>query len=322
MSGWALSNQCVVLAGAIAAPAENWLRERCQVVSAGVSETAFDDACPDATALLVRTDTAVTDDLLARMPNLRVVGRAGVGLDNIDLEACRQRGIEVVYTPDANTQAVVEYVMCLLCDAFRPRMRLAHPVDEGEWRRLRASVVGQRQLNELTIGILGLGRIGRGVARVASAVGSRVVFNDLRDIPDAERGGATAVDVDNLFTISDVLTIHIDGRPSNRDFVNARLIERMKADVVLINTARGSVVDNLSLSRFLAEHKRARAFVDVHEHEPFDERDPLTALENAHLYPHLAARTRTALANMSWVVRDVVAVLEGREPRRRAAGAS
>ena len=131
----------VVQFEALSRDAERWLDDRCDVRRLAPDADDLGDALREADALLVRTYTRVTEDLLESAPRLRVVGRAGAGLDNIDVAACRERGIEVVYRPDANTQAVVEYVVCLLCDALRPRTTLNGPVDAQTWHRLRADVV-------------------------------------------------------------------------------------------------------------------------------------------------------------------------------------
>ena len=124
--------------------------------------------------------------------------------------------------------------------------------------------------------------------------------------------------VDRLFSQSDVVSVHIDGRASNRHFVGAHLLTRMRSDVVFANTSRGFVVDSLALAEFLGTHPGAVGLLDVHEQEPFGEEYPLLGLPNARLYPHLASRTERAMLNMSWVVKDVVAVLEGREPQFQA----
>ncbi|MCZ6612891.1 MAG: NAD(P)-dependent oxidoreductase, partial [Planctomycetota bacterium] len=126
---------------------------------------------------------------------------------------------------------------------------------------------------------------------------------------------AEPVPVDRLFEHSDVISVHIDGRESNQQFLGAQLLGRMKSDVILINTSRGFVMDSLALAAFLREHPQAQALLDVHEREPFDAAYPLLGLPNARLYPHLASRTERAMLNMSWVVKDVVAVLEGEKPR-------
>lgn len=320
----------VLVTERLAAEAERWLESRCRVVraspdGAGVGSSGapsgdgrsggdgeFWSQLAVADALVVRTYTIVDEAMLARAPRLRVVGRAGVGVDNIDLVACRRRSIVVVNTPDANTQAVVEYVLCLLCDALRPRLAagLRTAISAEAWNRMRNEVVGRRQLGECTLGVLGLGRIGRRVAEVARAIGMRVLYNDLRTIDAAERAGAVPVDDATLFADSDIVSIHIDGRPENRRFVGAALVDRMRPDVVFINTSRGFVVDHVALARFIAGHPGSLALLDVHDPEPIAADHPLLGLPNARLFPHLASRTDTALRNMSWVVRDVVAALE------------
>ncbi len=296
----------------------DWLRGQAEVIEASPTSQAFAERAHQATGLVVRTYTNVNESLLARLPRLRVVGRAGVGVDNIDLAACTARNISVVHTPDANTQAVVEYVVCLLADALRPRTLLDRAVSLEEWESLRSRTAPARQMSEMTLGILGLGRIGSRIAAVAGAIGFRVLFNDLLSKDPRECHGATAVTLEQLCRDSDVLTLHIDGRPSNRRFVSERLIHLLRDDVTLLNTCRGMVIDEMALARFLATHPRARASLDVHDPEPFTSDSPLLGLANALLAPHLASRTSTAMTNMSWVVRDVVAVLQGRAPTHQA----
>jgi D-3-phosphoglycerate dehydrogenase len=305
----------VVVTEHLADEAAEWLAARCEVVRAPVDDPRFAEAAPEVEALVVRTYTQVDAALLSHLPRLKVVARAGVGIDNIDLEACRARGVQVVFTPDANTQAVVEYVLCLLCDALRPRLFLDEPVERQEWDELRQDVVGLWQMNELVIGILGLGRIGKRVAEVARAIGFTVLYHDVAEIPESERRGAECVTLERLFAESDVLSIHVDGRPSNRRFVGRALLERMRPDAILINTARGCVVDPEALADWLRGNPAAQALLDVHDPEPITDANPLLPLPNAHLAPHLASRTMTAMDNMSWVVKDVAAVLEGRKPR-------
>jgi phosphoglycerate dehydrogenase-like enzyme len=296
--------------------AYTWLAERCDVVRARPCEAAFVEIAERLEGLVVRTYTAVDEKLLRCLPRLKVVGRGGVGLDNIDIDACKARGITVVSTPDANTQAVVEFVLCCLCDALRPRAPLERALTKEEWHQVRdEELVGLWQMNELSLGILGLGRIGRRVAEVARAIGFDVIFHDIRGIPDDERGGAEPVDLHTLFGESDIITIHVDGRASNRHFVGAHLFRLMKPDAILLNTSRGFVIDHEALAMWLLAHPAATALLDVHDPEPVEPTNPVLGLDNAHLTPHLASRTLTAMDNMSWVVKDVVAVLEGKSPK-------
>lgn len=292
-----------------------WLRERADLVHCSHTELPrFHDLLASAAGLIVRTYTTVGPDLLARAPLLKVVARAGVGLDNIDIPACRDRGVEVVHTPGANTRAVVEFVAALLLDALRPRVFLNHALPLQEWNKLRRELNAPRQLCDLTIGIYGFGRIGREIARLAAALNMRALYTDLLDIPEASRTGATPVPPDRLLRESDIVTVHIDERATNRHVFNAAAFGLLKPDVLFINTSRGFVVDPAALANFLSANASAQALLDVHDPEPFDASNPLLCLPNAHLSPHIASATDHAKREMSWVVRDVWRVLSGQPP--------
>lgn len=310
-----LTPPTVLVTEHLAEPALAWLNRHAHVVRAQPGSPEFEDCASRVEGLVVRTYTRVDEDLLALLPALKVVGRGGVGLDNVCLKACRARGVPVVYTPDSNTQAVLEYVLCLLCDALRPRLFLDRPVPRQEWDAIREEVCGLWQMNERSLGILGLGRIGSRLAQVAQAIGFTVRYCDIREIPERERHGAECVDMPTLFAESDVISVHVDGRPGNRHLVGPNVVQMMRPDVLFLNTSRGFVVDHEALASFMRANPAAMAMLDVHDPEPIADANPLLGLPNAHLAPHLASRTTTALENMSWVVRDVIAVLAGREPR-------
>ncbi len=295
----------VIITEHLSDEATAWLEERAEVVHCAVTDEDFKALAPRVAALIVRTYTEVDAALLSNLPQLRAVGRAGVGLDNVDERACASRGVRVFNTPDANTQAVVEYVLALLCDALRPRLFLDAPVAKEEWNEIRQEVVGLWQMNELVLGILGFGRVGKRVTEVARAIGFQVIYNDLLEVPECERRGAQPVALEALFTDADIVSIHIDGRNENRKFVCAALIDLLRSDAVLINTARGMVLDDTALAGFLARNPAAMALLDVHDPEPFTASNPLLGLPNAHLAPHLASRTMSAMDAMSWVVKDV-----------------
>jgi hypothetical protein len=208
-----------------------WLAERCEVVRAPADSDRFDELAPNCDALIVRTYTNVDASLLERLPNLRVVARAGVALDNIDVPACRSRGVEVVHAPGANSSAVAEYVFALLFDALRPRVFLDTPLDLAGWSDLRAELTAPRQLADCTLGIWGMGRIGTRVARIAQAFEMRAVYCDLREIPASERHGARPVSRDELLERAEIVTVHVDDRPSNRGLVGPDAFGRMRSDV-------------------------------------------------------------------------------------------
>ena len=301
------------------AQAASWLAERTDLREVPFTETAALHALlPQAVGLVVRTYTKVDAAMLAKAPNLRVVARAGVGLDNVDVDACRARNVQVVYTPDANSSAVVELVFAVTLDAIRPRLFLEAPLDPARWASVRKDLIGRRQLEEMTLGVLGLGRVGTRVARVGNAFGMRVLYHDLRDIAEHERAGAKAVSFERLLGESDVLTIHVDGRSDNRMLLGANQFGKLKPDAIFINASRGMVVDHAALAKFLTANPAASAILDVHEPEPIAPDNPLLGLKNAHLMPHIGAATAKAHTNMSWVVRDVWRVLSGERPEHPA----
>ena len=310
-----MSRPLVIQTEELDASCAGWFAERVELVQCPSEETArFDELLARADGLVIRTYTKVDSELLARAPKLKVVGRAGVGLDNVDIPACKARGVTVLSTPDANTRAVVELCWAFILDAVRPRLFLERPMDLAEWKKIRKELTAPRQLSDLTLGILGLGRVGRSMARIAGAFNMRVIYNDLLEIPPGERHGAIPVPVGEVFGAADIVTVHIDGRKNNRLFVGNELLSRMKRDAVFINASRGFVLDALALAALLWERPDTTAILDVHDPEPFAADYPLLSVPNCHLSPHIGAATATAHRNMSWVVRDVWRVLSGEKP--------
>jgi D-3-phosphoglycerate dehydrogenase len=293
-----------------------WLRQQANVIEIQYDEPNFDRALPDAEGMVVRTYTRVNDAMLDKASKLRVVGRGGVGLENIDVRACRRRGVEVVYTPSANTWAVGDFVFGFMLQLLRPwcffRDRVNTP---AEFKRIRADERGV-ELSELTLGILGMGRVGRRVAHIATrGFGMKVIYNDLLDVQSQLDFPATPVDKATLFRESDVLSLHVTMLPGNENMVGKEQLAMMKPTAILINTARGEVLDAHALADALRAKELAGAAIDVFWPEPPKDDFPLLGFKNVLLTPHVAARTRTAIENMSWVVRDVVAVLKGEKPK-------
>ena len=305
----------LVSEGSDPAPLE-WLKERANVLEIPFNDPSFESHLPNVDGLVIRTYTRVNDALLEKAPRLRVVGRGGVGLENIDLDACRRRGVRVVYTPNANTNAVGDYVFGVLLRLVRDWVFLdrVNLPDMRQFKRVRDQIRG-RQLDELTLGILGMGRVGRRVGRIAAmGFGMRVIYNDLLDVSALLDFPATSVDKDTLYRASDVLSIHVDMRTGNANLVGRAQLALMKPSAILINASRGEVLDAGGLADALRGKRLAAAALDVYHPEPPPSDFPLLGMPNVLLTPHLASRTWTATTNMSWVVRDVIAVLEGREP--------
>jgi phosphoglycerate dehydrogenase-like enzyme len=293
-----------------------WLREQVNVIEIPYDDPGFDNALREAEGMVVRTYTRVNDAMLAKAPKLRVVGRGGVGLEAIDVAACRRRGIEVVYTPSANTWAVGDFVFGYMLQLLRPWCFFRERVyDPKEFKRIRADERGV-ELSELTLGILGMGRVGRRVAHIATrGFGMKVIYNDVLDVQSQLDFPATSVDKATLYRESDVLSLHVTMLPGNENMVGKEQLAMMKPTAILINTSRGEVLDAHALADALRAKKIAGAAIDVFWPEPPKDDFPLVGFKNVLLTPHIAARSRTAIENMSWVVRDVVAVLRGEKPK-------
>lgn len=299
--------------------AQAWLAERVRLEVCAPEEPRFAMLLAQAQGLVVRTYTRVDAALLERAPNLRVVGRAGVALENIDLAACRSRGVEVVHTPAANTQSVVEFVLAMLFDALRPRAYLEAPLVGQAWHQARQTLQAPHELAGLDVGVLGFGRIGSRVGRVLHALGCTVRYHDIRPIPPQERWGCVPVSLQELQAQSRVLSVHVDWRAENHHLIDESFLAALRPDCILVNTSRGLAVDPHALAAWLRANPQALALLDVHDpYEPVGPDHPLLGLPNARLTPHIAAATAPARLNMSWVVRDVVAVLEGRPPENPA----
>jgi phosphoglycerate dehydrogenase-like enzyme len=305
----------LVTEGSDAVPLQ-WLRERATVVETPPDHPDLAEHLAVAQGLIVRTYTRVNQAMLAQAPRLRVVGRGGVGLENIDVAACRARGVEVVFTPDANTLAVGDFVIGYMLQLLRPWAFFKDAAYEPkEFKRIRNTVRG-RQLNELTLGILGMGRVGRRLGRIAArGFGMRVIYNDVLDVHDELDFPAESVDKPTLFRDADVLSLHVTMLPGNEHLIAAEQLAMMKPTAILINTSRGEVLDAGALADAIRGKRLAGAALDVFDPEPPAADFPLLGLDNVLLTPHLAARTYTAIENMSWVVRDVMAVLEGEKAK-------
>ncbi len=256
----------VVTEGSDPAPLK-WLADRVRVEQVPLDDPALPARLAEADGLLVRTYTRVTETFLAKCPRLKVVGRGGVGLENIDVAACRRRGIQVVYTPDANTLAVGDFIFGYLLQLLRPWAFFKEKAyDAKEFKRIRDTVRG-RQLNELTIGILGMGRVGRRVGHIAAnGFGMRVIYNDIIDFAargDAPAFPAAAVDKPTLLRESDILTLHVTMLPGNENMIGREQLAQMKPDAVLLNTSRGEVLDAAALAEAIRGKRLAGAAIDV-----------------------------------------------------------
>ncbi len=278
-----------------------------------IDEPALCEAVKGMHAVIVRA-ARISQKVIEAGQELKVIGKHGVGVDNIDLQAATRRGIQVVNTPGANAEAVAEHAVALMMDLSR-QIALAH----NELRRgnyaIKQDITG-RELRGATLGVVGFGHIGQRVAEIChAAFQMTILYTDVRSVPDAERAlGAQRVSLEQLLSRAEYVTLHLPLLPETRHLLDERALSLMRADAVLINTSRGGVIDEATLYRFLAEGRIAGAALDVFEQEPLPPSSPLLELDNIVLTPHVAGTTRQALAKMSLVAEDVLRVLRGETP--------
>ena len=238
-----MTTPIILITEPIAQEPKTWLSGHGTVVEMGTDHPEFASTLANAEGLIVRTYTIVDQALLDQAPMLKVIARAGVGLDNIDLNACTARGIRVVNAP--NAMAVVEYMISMLLNTLRPIQSITDPQDLNNWHQLREDAITPRSIVGTSLGIIGLGYIGSRVARAASGLGVQVHHNDLRRIPEGQSQGSTHQALETLLSQSETISIHVDGRAENKNLINDQAFAFMRSDVVLINASRGFVVDPL-----------------------------------------------------------------------------
>lgn len=264
-------------------------------------------------ALVVRSGTNVTARIIEAGKRLRIIGRAGTGVDNIDVEAATRRGIPVVNAPEGNTLAATEHTLAMMLALARNIPQANASLKKKEWKRSRFMGF---ELNEKTLGIVGLGRIGREVAKRANAMAMRcVAYDPFISRERARELGVELLPLDELFRQSDVITVHTPLTSETRHLINAEKIAMMKKGVRLINCARGGIIDEKALYEGLKSGKVAGAALDVFEHEPPYE-SPLLSMDNVVVTPHLGASTIEAQQNVAiTVAKEIIAVLQGSQPR-------
>ncbi|MEO8847480.1 MAG: NAD(P)-dependent oxidoreductase [Casimicrobiaceae bacterium] len=265
-------------------------------------------AVVDADALIVRNRTQVNPALLAHALNLRVVGRLGVGLDNIDVAACATREIEVFPATGANALAVAEYVIATAMLLLRGTYGASADVAAGGWPRVRLSA--GREINGKCLGLVGFGGIGRLTAGLARALGMRIVAHDPQvaaSDPAWTQHAATALALDALLASADVVSLHVPLVAATRNLFDAGRLARMKRDAVLINTSRGGIVDERALAAALAAGQLAGAALDVFDAEPLAAGSPLAGAPNLLLTPHIAGVTAESNQRVSSLVAQRVA---------------
>jgi D-3-phosphoglycerate dehydrogenase len=283
------------------------------VVKTGLSPEELKSEIAEADALLVRSATKVTGDVIASAPKLVAIGRAGVGVDNIDVEAATQRGIVVCNSPEGNTVAAAEHTLALILSLARNVPAANASVAAGEWKR--SAFLGVELLNK-TLGIVGLGKIGSEVAVRGASFGMKIIGYDPFIATDqAERLGIEVVELADIFARADFITVHVPLTKDTQHLIGDENLANVKPGVRIINCSRGGIVDEGALASALQDGRVAGAGLDVFAQEPPTD-SPLLGLSNVVLTPHLGASTAEAQVKVAVdVAQQVLDVLGGRPAR-------
>ncbi len=269
---------------------------------------------PEYDALMVRSGTKVTAAVIEAGTHLKIVGRAGVGVDNVDIPAATRRGIVVVNSPEGNTIAAAEHTLAMMLSLSRMIPDANASVRAKEWDRKR--FVGS-EVQKKTLGIVGLGKIGSHVARVARAMGMKLIaFDPFITAERAEEIGCRLVELDFLFAEADYITLHVPKTPQTANLINTAAIAKMKPTTRIINCSRGGIIDEAALAEAIATGQLAGAALDVYETEPLGESPLRDLAPKVILTPHLGASTTEAQVNVAVDVaeqiRDVLLGLPAR----------
>lgn len=283
-------------------------------VKIGLSKDEIIAALPDYDAWLVRSGTRPDAEMIAAGKKLKVIGRAGIGVDNVDVAAATAHGVLVMNTPGANSMATAEQTLALMLAASRFTAQAHHSLLKGEWNR--NSFVGQ-ELFQKTLGVIGFGKIGRLVATRAQAFGMTVLAYDPYVSEEAARNlNVTLVDLEDLLAQSDYITLHAVATAETANLINAETLAQMKDGVIIINVARGKLIDEAALAAALDSGKVRAAGLDVFVQEPPAADNPLIGHPKVAHTPHLGASSVEAQANVSIdIVKSVLDALRGVDVR-------
>lgn len=264
-----------------------------------------------ADAILSLLTDRVDDELLDAVPELRVVSNFAVGFDNIDVPACTRRGVAVCTTPDVLTETTAEFTMALVFAVARQIVPAARAAREGDWKTWYPLRFLGRDLAGATIGIVGMGRIGAHVATMAHAFGMHVVYFD----PNTEDKRFERLDLDEVLSCADIVSVHAPLNDRTRGLIDANALASMKSDAILINTARGPVVDTDALVAALERGHLAGVGLDVTDPEPLPADHPLYGFDRVTIAPHIASATHATRREMARLAVDnVIAVLTHTTP--------
>jgi len=262
-------------------------------------------------ALMVRSATKVTADVIKAGKNLKVIGRAGIGVDNIDVEEASRHGIYVVNSPGGSTRSVAELSIALMFALARKITRADASMKNGEWAKKKLKGI---ELQGKILGLIGSGRIAQEVAKIANCLGMHVLVYSPHCTPEkAKAMNAELKSMEEIFSMADFISLHVPLTNDTRHMINEALLRKMKPTSFLINVARGGVVDEEALYKLLKEGSIAGAAMDVYEQEPY--KGKLSELDNIILTPHIGAATKEGQIRAGVICAEqILKVLDGKEP--------
>lgn len=309
------SRPLIVLAGPIHPDGKAMLEAEARVVVCNdETEAGLVAVAADASGILFRAKPNCSASLMAACKRLRVVGRHGAGLDIVDIPAATRLGVAVVHAPGSNSQAVAEHALMLMLACVKRTLEIDKGTREGKWREQR---VGSTELGGKTLGIVGVGNVGRRVAKFAGAIGMRVLGYD-KYVPADElrrRGVEPVGSLEALLPQVDVLTCHTPLTDETRHMINEKTLALMKKGAIFINTSRGPVHDERPVFEALAKGQLRAAGIDVFEEEPVSADNPILRLPNVVVSSHMAGVTAEAGRQMAvQVAGEMLRVLRGERP--------
>ena len=276
-------------------------------------EATLMDQAREVDGIVLRAQGKATRRLMENAPRLKVAARHGVGVDNIDVEAATDLGIQVVNTPLANMESVAEHAFGILLDLSKVICKVDRGLRKGVWRE--KSEFNGTEARGKTLGIVGAGRVGARVAEIGiKGFDMKVLYRDVVSNPRLDALGARRCELDELLSQSDYVSLHVPLLPETDHLIGRRELALMKPTAFLLNISRGQVVDQEPLVEALKAGRIAGAGLDVFEVEPLPPDNPFKDMDNVIITPHMASHTREGLLAMAMVVKDVIAVLEGRPP--------
>jgi lactate dehydrogenase-like 2-hydroxyacid dehydrogenase len=280
----------------------------------GWSAAELAQAMAEADGALITAGERIDEALLSRCPRLKVVANIAVGYNNIDVAACTRHGVLATNTPDVLNEATADHAWALLLAAARRVGESERWLRSGQWKRWTFEMFNGAEIAGTTLGVLGMGRIGRAIARRAAGFSMRVIYHNRNRLPAGQEGGAQYVALDELLAQSDHLVLVVPYSQAVHHIIGTAQLARMKPTAVLVNIARGGVVDDAALIAALREGRIAAAGLDVYENEPALD-SGLLQLENVVLTPHIASSTRgTRIAMATLAADNARAALAGGVP--------